>query len=419
MAANFDKRSEYTVHGRVVDRSSQVGLRGMRVEAWDRDTKYHDLLGQAVTSESGHFVIGFDSAYFGDFAPDRAPDLFFKVFRGARELLSTFDRPLMDARPGRTEVKLELDMPQAEARGTDRISAQQTLKAIDWWRASDFRGAYREGVDKLGTVGKLVGKLSGGSMTRFEFEPIRPKGAREKEIVNQDVNHAQRALVLQQVEVAEVRPLAPGTRAALRTLRDYPLQLKAGDRVTLYEQDGVVKYYTRVASIDAKAVDGEVVARLDGDLQSLKSKLRVMESVRAEVDGLKAADVAVQDQVGKGDGDLRAQADEITRLQRELADVRKAASAKDAELVKLRTDLSAVRKAQDNLATRVSADRFDALEAQIRRLSGSVEPEKKAAAAKAATGTAAKTAASAKKAGAAAKKPATRKSSGAGKGKKA
>ena len=84
MSTNFEKRPEYTVGGRVVDRTTRAGIRGVRVEAWDRDTRYHDLLGQAVTNADGQFAIGFDSAYFGDYAPDRAPDLFFKLFLDGR-----------------------------------------------------------------------------------------------------------------------------------------------------------------------------------------------------------------------------------------------------------------------------------------------------------------------------------------------
>lgn len=405
MAANFDKRSQYTLHGRVVDRASQSGVRGVRVEAWDRDTKYHDLLGQAVANETGHFVITFDSVYFGDYAPDRAPDLYFKVFLDAREVLNTFDRPLMNARVGKTEVKLELEMPQLAPEGHDRITAQQALKVVDWWRASDFRGAYREGADKVGTVGRLVGRLVGSSVQGFDFKPVRPKGAREREIVDQDVNNAQRALALQNVEVVEVRQVTKGTRANLRTLKDYPLKLKPGDRVTLHEQDGIVKYYTRVPAPDADAIDGHAVARIDGDVQSLKAQLRGMEAIRADVDHLKATDTLVEERVGKGDGDLRAQAEEIARLQRELTDVRKATAAKDTEIARLRTDLTAVRNVQDSLSLRLSADRFDALEAQIKRLSpGGGTPVRKTAvtkaaakktaatpAAKAATGTARKT----------------------------
>ncbi|HEY0502510.1 MAG TPA: hypothetical protein VGD42_03355 [Lysobacter sp.] len=368
MATTIEKQSEYTIHGRVVDRVSQSGVRGVRVEAWDRDTRYHDLLGQAVTNESGHFVIGFDSVYFGDYAPDRSPDLYFKVFLDAREVLSTFDRPLKNAARGGTEVKLELDLPQLQPEGRDRVSAQQTLKVVDWWRASDFRGAWREGADKVGTVGKLFGNLAGNSLGNFDFQPVRPKGTREREVVNQDVNNAQRALALQQVEVAEVRPVASGTRANLRTLKDYPLRLKPGDRVTLHEQDGVVKYYTKVPAADATAVDGQTVARIDGDVQSLKAQVRGIDAIRADMDGLKAADTAVEERVGKESGERRAQAEEIARLQRELTDVRKATAAKDVEIAKLRTDLTAVRTAQDNLATRLSADRLDALETQIKRL---------------------------------------------------
>lgn len=371
MATNIQKRSEYTIRGRVIDRVSQSGVRGVRVEAWDRDTRYHDLLGQAVTDELGTFGIGFGSDHFGDYAPDRAPDVFFKVFLDGREVLSTFDRALKNSARGDLDVKLELDMPQLQPRGRDRISAQQTLKAVDWWRASDFRGTWREGTDKLGTVGRLVGDLAARSFGNFDFEPVRPKGTREREVVDQDVQHAQRALALQQVEVVEVRPMADtGRGAQLRQMKDYPLNLQPGERVVLHTRDDKVMYYTRVSPTDAGNVDGQTVARIDGDVQSLKAQLRGMDDIRADLEGLKATDTTVEQRVGEASGDRRAQAEEFGRLKRELTDVRKAAAAKDVEIAQLRTDLTAVRTAQDNLTTRLPLDRLDALEAQIRRLAG-------------------------------------------------
>lgn len=369
MSTNIDKRSEYTIHGSVVDRASQRGVRGVRVEAWDRDTKYHDMLGQAVTNEGGLFTIRFDSVYFGDYGEDRSPDVYFKAFLDEREVLSTFERPLTNAARGGVEVKLELEMPQLQPLGTDRISLQQTMKAVDWWRASDFRGVWREGTDKVGTIGKLLGTSAGQALADFDFEPVRPKGTREREIVNQDTHNAERALALQQVEVVEVRTMARGESGAnLRSLKDYPLRLKPGDRVILHERDGVVKYYTRVSASDADKVDGQTVARLDDEVQSLKGQVRGIDAIRTDLEGLKSSDAAVERRIGEEAGAARAQGEEVKRLQRELAELRKAAAAKDAEIVSLRADLGAVRAAQDNLAARLPLSRLEALEAQLKRL---------------------------------------------------
>ncbi len=415
MATTFDKRSEYLINGRVVDRASQNGVRGVRVEAWDRDTRYHDMLGQGVSNDSGAFSIGFDSVYFGDYGEDHSPDVYFKVFLDGQEVLSTFDRPLKNSGRGGIDVKLELDMPQLQPEGTDRISAEQTLRAVDWWRASDFRGVWREGSDKVSTVGRLVGSLATRTLNDFEFEPVRPKGTREREIVNQDVNNAQRALALQQVDVVEVRSVASdGARGELRTLKHYPLRLKPGDRVTLHEQDGIVKYYTRVPSVDADQVDRQTVIRIDEDVQSLKGEMRDIDAMRADVENLKTTDTAVEQRIGEGSGNQRAQAEEITRLQRELTDMRKAATAKDVAIVELRSDLTAVRTAQDNLAARLPLARLDALEMQLKRMAQPrgmlpVRAQKKVASKTTAKKATAKTIAKKAASKTAAKKPASKK----------
>lgn len=372
----LENQPEYAIRGVVVERASQRGVRGARVEAWDRDTRYHDLLGQVVTDEEGRFTIGFDTVFFGDYAPDRSPDVFFKVYLDGREVLSTFEQPAVNVARGTRDVRLELDLAQAPAGGRDRISAEQAQKAVDWWRASDFRGAAREGGDKLRTVGRLFGGLAGSSLANFDWEPVRPRGTREKEVVGQDVQNAQRALALQQVEVTEVKTVSGGTRDNLRLLKDYPATLKAGDRVTLYEEDGVVKYYTRVPAPDAATVDAAAVARIDGDVQALKTQVRGVDALRTEVDNLKGADGSMEQRLAETTATVRAREEELARLERELHEVRRAAAAKDAELVQLRTDLAVVRAATDALSNRIPLARLEALEVQVSRLGPVREPRR-------------------------------------------
>lgn len=362
------KEPEYAIRGLVVDRATQRGVRGARVEAWDRDTRFHDLLGQVVTDEDGRFTIGYDSVFFGDHGPDRAPDVYFKAFLDGREVLSTFDQPRTNASRGGMEVRLELDLGQVQPQGRDRISAEQVQKAVDWWRASDFKGTAREARDKFGTIGRLFAGIAGRSLADFDWQPVRPQGAREKDVVGQDVGQAQRALALQQVEVTEVRPVSGGTRDNLRLLKDYPAALKAGDRVTLYEENGVVKYYARVPEPDPERADAEAVARIDGDVQSLKAQVRAVETLRGDVDNLRSADATIDQRLAEGAAATRAREEEVARLERELNEVRRTAAAKDAEIAQLREDLAVVRSATDALATRFPLDRLEALEREMRRI---------------------------------------------------
>ena len=357
---------EYVIRGQVIDRANRAGVRGVRVDAWDRDTRYHDLLGQASTDDQGRFTIGYDSVYFGDFAPDRSPDVYFRLYLDGKEVLSTFDKPRTNTARGAMDVVLELDMPQLRPTGRDYVSVTQALKVADWWQASDFRGAWREGTDKARTIGSLLGGLGGDALKNFDLAPVRPRGTTEREVVNQPVAVAQQALALKQVEVTEVKSVGEaGRRETLRTLADYPLQLKAGDRVQLYQEDGVVKYYTRVPAADANTIDGRAVQKLDEDVQSLKTRVQQAEALRADVESLKGSGSALEQRLSTDAEALRAQTDEVAALKAELSALRNSTAAKDAEIVKLQTDLVQVRQSQDQLIARLPLDRLSRLEQQL------------------------------------------------------
>lgn len=382
MATNITIEREYILHGVVVDRATQRGVRGLLVEVWDRDTKYHDMLAQTVTDADGAFTAGFDSDYFGNSEPDHGADVFFKVFMDGKEVLSTFERPLHNLQPGTVQVRLEIDLPQLQPLGKDRISTEQAFKAIDWWQASDFRGAFNQKRDKAMTVGNLAGNLLADALKNFNFEPVQPKGTREKEIINQTSANARTALLQQQVEVTAVKPV--GTQdlsTKVKLLADYPLNLKTGDRVTLYEENGIVKYYTRDAA-PATTADGATVARIDEDVQAMKARVAVMTDMQADIANVKTANAEVAARTAEEAAQSQVHAQELVRLQRQLEQVQKVNASKDLQIAKLQGDLALVTKAQDTLAARLPLARLEALEQKFSRLSLPASPQVKTPAVK-------------------------------------
>lgn len=358
----------YIIEGSVVERASGRGVRGVRVEAWDRDTRYHDLLGQVITDLNGAFTIAFDSVYFGDYAPDRAPDLYFKVFQDDLEILSTFERPQTNLQKGSTRVRLEIDHPGAQTGGKDFIRAEQTLKALDWWQASDFRGLWRQGSDKLQTVGKLAGALASDTLKNFDFEPIQPKSTPERDIIGHNQDSARAALGKQGIEVSNVKPIADlRHRADLKTLKAYPLRLKAQDRITLYQDEqGLIQYYT--VDTPPQDADTETLTRIDRDVQSVKDRVAAIDALRSEIAANKDTSNELAAARSQDSAKLKEQSEEIKTLKTELESLRKASANKDNTIAKLQTDLKQIRSAQDQLAGSVAADRIHALELAVAKL---------------------------------------------------
>jgi hypothetical protein len=107
----------FRITGHVINRKTREGLAGLRVEAWDKDLIFNDLVGSAVTDAAGAFLISFDESHFAELFLDRQPDLFFKVFRGETLIKSTEDSVLWNVKTEKTQINIEIEMdvaPEAE-----------------------------------------------------------------------------------------------------------------------------------------------------------------------------------------------------------------------------------------------------------------------------------------------------------------
>lgn len=99
----------FDVAGRVIDKTSGGPVPDLRVEAWDRDERFHSLLGVEHTDADGRFSIRFDENAYGDFGSDVLPDVYFKVLAGEQVLADTFATPEVDRAAGRSERVLTVD----------------------------------------------------------------------------------------------------------------------------------------------------------------------------------------------------------------------------------------------------------------------------------------------------------------------
>src|ERR1044072_4950186 len=121
------KEKMFRISGRVLNRNTGQGIAGLRIEAWDKDLIFNDLVGSSTTDAQGAFQIEFGRSYFKELFLDRHPDLFFKVFQGDALVTSTEDRILWNTEVGNAEIVIEVDMlPDAGAND----DSEQTPQAV-------------------------------------------------------------------------------------------------------------------------------------------------------------------------------------------------------------------------------------------------------------------------------------------------
>ncbi len=86
-----DKRSNYSVSGRITDYQSAAPLNGLKVRAYDKDFFRQQILGESRTDENGNYEIRFSSSDFSGplIELERHPDIFIVVSDNGDELYST------------------------------------------------------------------------------------------------------------------------------------------------------------------------------------------------------------------------------------------------------------------------------------------------------------------------------------------
>ena len=142
-------KKKYQVVGRVV--SSQQGVPNVRVEAWDKDLIYDDLISSVVTGADGRFQMQFDASSFSNLFLDRRPDLFFKLYYEDQLIASTEDSVLWNVAAGETEIVIEVGLE----------SIVQQPKG-DWVMPKQTGGKGSVGGKGTGGKGTVGGKGPGG-----------------------------------------------------------------------------------------------------------------------------------------------------------------------------------------------------------------------------------------------------------------
>jgi len=362
--------TQYRINGRVLNRRTQQGERGLRVEAWDRDTRFHDLLGDAITERDGAFTIRFTGAYFGDFAPDRFPDLFFKIFLGETLLASTQREPMENVRQTEIPVTLFVDMPEERPATPDRVPAVKAIKAVEFVRQSDFRGVGREARDRTKSFGATIGNVIMSALGNFDFQPIKPPAVRNTDVVGQNALNAEKNLNSKGVEVSNrVAFKAADVKQNAVIVRSLPANLKQGDKVDLVVDDNDrVRGYMVVRQPAPASVTQNDVVRIEGEVDELRASVREFAVVRDDVSTLRSSSEQEREGLRQEIATLHGQVEAMNALKVELESVRRDSLDKDTVITSLREQVSSLKTQQDQILQHASPQRLADIEQQLERL---------------------------------------------------
>jgi len=364
----------YRTSGQVIEQRTRRGIAGLRVEAWDKDEKYDDLLGVDTTDGRGRFQMDFDQTYFREFSPDLEPELYFKVFRRKQLLKSTRDSVIVNANQ-QTEVTIEIETAQLpKVSGKDRISARQIFKAADFLKQSDFRGVWREGLNKIQTSFNFVSDIAASAVTDMDFEPVQVKGPKEREVIDQDVATAGKALKAKGVVVAEVKPYDPKlNRQALKNVTRLPAGLKAGQQVILYEQAGKVRYYALVPEKAAAEVNKDHLTQLSADMQKMRGDVDALTTVKKDLTSLKSTTTRAKTDLTKKVEKVSGQLTDTAQLSVNIKALQEASTQKDKTISTLEKEVAALRAAHADLLKKVDAKAITRMAADIKKLQESLK----------------------------------------------
>jgi hypothetical protein len=218
--------------------------------------------------------------------------------------------------------------PQREAYQPP-VKSQQLRTGYKAYQQTDFRAQFSEMLGRFSLTQRVAADWAGQAIVQAAA-PVEPKAVLTSEdVVGQSVEKARERAEKTGVVVAKVETYDPaeGAKNLLRVTQT-PLRVPPGSQVTLYEQDGVVRYYALT-----------------------EKPPEAVEVIRAE---LKAQKVTLA---------------EVETLKTSLGEVQTLLASKDQELTALQGQLQVLEEKQTKLEAAPGLAKVAAMEAELKELS--------------------------------------------------
>lgn len=299
---------EYIVTGRVLNAISKEGIYNLKVEAWDKDEKYNDLVGVCMTDIDGNFEITFDMSYFREYAPETSPDLFFKVYRAKEFLKSTEDDIIWNANQ-KVEVEILVELPAERAEGKDYVSSEFVFNATKFAVSSDFSGLIFQTGSKVKNSTRLATSMFAKTFSNFNINPLKMTSPVMDDVLGKDVEEAKSNFESKDIEVNEVLEYDPRLKKdSIKDIYSMPVNIKPGQKVNLYQENGKILYY--------KIVDVEKQSNADM-VGKIEKQQKEIASLKTEIQETKTASLKKDKQIES----LKGQLESIQKDQVEMRDI--------------------------------------------------------------------------------------------------
>jgi hypothetical protein len=152
--------------------------------------------------------------------------------------------------------------PEAKVGAANRVKSAPVRKGVTTTQTVDARSLISQWLGELNLTDSILGDAAGSTIARFTAGPST-RGVQRADIVDAPTAAATTRLEERGVVVERVEPYDPGRVANLIDFSRAPSAIPRGAKVTLFEQDGKVRYYTLSRAPEIVAGEDRVKERLD------------------------------------------------------------------------------------------------------------------------------------------------------------